>query len=103
MELPTREMDSAYLGMMNRIARVFPSEPSFANAKKYMFGLLSPIERKNGWQMAEAVGEVTPYSIQQFLYRGQYSADKPRGHLRDYMNEKLGDEDGVLIPDETGL
>lgn len=103
MELPTREMDSAYWEMMNRIGKVFPSEPSFANAKKYMFGLLSPIERKNGWQMAEAVGEATPYSIQQFVYRGQYSADKLRDHLRDYVSEKLGDEEGVLIPDETGF
>jgi len=97
------EMNSAYLEMMNRIARVFPSEPSFANAKKYMFGLLSPIERKNGWQMAEAVGEATPYSIQQFLYRGKYSADKLRDHLRDYVNDKLGDEDGVMVVDETGF
>ena len=101
--LPTTDMDSAYIELMSRVARVFQSEPSFANAKKYMLGLLSPIERKNGWQMSEAVGEATPYSIQQFLYRGGFSADKLRDRLRDYVNEKLGDEDGVLIPDETGF
>ena len=102
-ELRTREFDCAYLEMMNGIAKVFPSKPSFANAKKYMRGLLSPIERKNGWQMAEAVGESTPYALQQFLYRGQYSADELRDCLRNYVNEKLGDEEGVLVVDETGF
>ncbi len=68
-----------------------------------MTGLLSPIERKNGWQMAEAVGEATPYALQQFIYRGQYSADRLRDHLRDYVNEELGEEDGVLVVDETGF
>jgi SRSO17 transposase len=96
-------MDSAYIELMNRIAKVFPIEPSFDNAKKYLRGLLSPIERKNGWQMSEAVGETTPYALQQFLYRGQFSADKLRDHMRDYVDEKLGDEDGVLVVDETGF
>ena len=103
MEMPTRELDSGYLEIMNRIALIFPSEPSFANAKKYMRGLLSPIERKNGWQIAEAVGETTPYSMQQFLYRGRFSADSLRDELRGYANEKLGDEDGTLVVDETGF
>ena len=103
MEWPTREIDCAYEEMMNQIAKVFASEPSFANAKKYMCGLLSPIERKNGWQMAEAVGESTPYALQQFLYRSQYSADALRDCLRNYVNDKLGDEEGVLVVDETGF
>jgi SRSO17 transposase len=103
MEMPTWELDSAFIGLMGRISKVFPSEPGFRTAKKYMIGLLSPIERKNGWQMSEAVGESTPYTLQQFLYRGQFSADSLRDHLRNYVNETLGDEDGVLIPDETGF
>lgn len=88
---------------MEKIADEFSSSLSKANADKYMRGLLSPIERKNGWQMAEAMGKTTPYAIQQFLYRGQFSADNLRNHLRDYVNEKLGDDDGVLVTDETGF
>jgi SRSO17 transposase len=103
MEMPTWEMDSEYIGLSNRIARVFPSESGFRTAKKYLLGLLSPIERKNGWQMSEAVGETTPYVLQQFLYRGRFSADKLRDHLRDYVEERLGDEDGVFVVDETGF
>ena len=97
----SKEIDSAYFEMMERISKIFSSEPGLRTAKKYMQGLLSPIERKNGWQMAEAVGETTPYVMQQFLYRGQFSADDLRNELRGYVSEKLGDEDGVLVVDET--
>ena len=103
MELPTWEIESGYLEMMNRIAKVFPSEPSFANARKYIHGLLSNVERKNGWQLAEAVGDETPYALQQFLYRGRFSADSLQDKLRGYVNDKLGDEDGTLVVDETGF
>jgi len=103
MEMPTKEIDSAYFEMMERIGKIFPSGPGLRTARKYMQGLLSPIERKNGWQMAEAVGDTTPYVMQQFLYRGQFSADELRDELRGYVSEKLGDEDGVLVVDETGF
>ena len=99
----TWEIDSAFLEMTGRIAKVFPSEPGFRTAKKYIQGLLSPIERKNGWQLAEALGDTTPYSLQQFLYRGGFSADMLRDELRGYVNDKLGDDDGVIIADETGF
>lgn len=103
MEMLSKEIDSSYFEIMERISKIFPSEPGLRTAKKYMQGLLSPIERKNGWQMAEAVGETTPYVMQQFLYRGQFSADELRNELRGYVSEKLGDEDGVMVVDETGF
>ena len=55
---------------MSRIEDVFASELGSKSAKKYLTGLISPIERKNGWQLSEALGETTPYALQQFLYRG---------------------------------
>ena len=103
MEVSTWEMDSEYLNLTHRISGVFPNEASFMNAKKYLTGLLSPIERKNGWQMAEGVGDATPYSLQQFLYRGRFSADRLRDELRRYVNDTVGEEDGVLVVDETGF
>jgi len=30
----------------------------------YLRGLLSPVERKNGWQIAEVNGDDTPYGVQ---------------------------------------
>lgn len=40
----------------------------------YLRGLLSPIERTNGWQVAEAVGDSTPYGVQHLLGRAQWDA-----------------------------
>src|SRR3712207_8823292 len=38
-------------------------------ALRYVRGLLSPVERKNGWQLAEVAGDRTPDGIQDFLSR----------------------------------
>ena len=40
----------------------------------YLRGLLSPVERKNGWQVAEAVGDTTPYGVQHLLGRARWDA-----------------------------
>jgi SRSO17 transposase len=53
--------------------------------------------------MAEALGDKTPYAIQQFIYRGKFSADELRDAGRSYIVEYLGDEDGVLVGDESGF
>jgi SRSO17 transposase len=103
MELSTMAMNTEYIDLMNRIARVFPSEPSFQNAKKYMLGLLSPIERKNGWQMAESAGDETPYKIQQFNYRGKFDPECLQDKCRDYVNDKMSGDDGVMVVDDTGF
>ena len=39
----------------------------------YLRGLLSPVERKNGWQLAERAGDSTPYGVQR-----QYSGTAGR-------------------------
>jgi SRSO17 transposase len=69
----------------------------------YLRGLLSPVERKNGWQLAEEAGDETPYATQHLLGRAVWSADEVRDDLRDYVVKHLGDEDGVLVIDETGF
>jgi len=103
MEIKQREVEAEYNKVMNRISGVFYGELGLANAQKYMKGLLSDAERKNGWQIAENQGESTPYTLQQFIYRGTYSADRLRDELRGYVSEELGEEDGVLVVDDTGF
>ena len=80
--------------LMNRISGIFAGE-GFVNAQKYMKGLLSDAERKNGWQIAENQGESTPYNLQQFIYRGMWSADRLRDEMRRYVSEELGEPEGV--------
>jgi len=67
--------------IMRRMGEAYARESGFKNGQRYIRDLMSEIERKNGWQMAEALGDTTPYSIQQFLYRGGVDADKARKEI----------------------
>jgi SRSO17 transposase len=69
----------------------------------YIRGLLSPVERKNGWQLAEVNGETTPYGFQHLLGRAVWDADALRDDLRPYVVEPLGAPEAVLVVDETGF
>jgi SRSO17 transposase len=103
MEVQRREMETEYNDLMLRIGNVFSNELGFQNAQKYLKGLMGSSERKNGWQLSEYLGESTPYALQQFIYRGRYNADDLRDELRNYVGEKLGEDEGVLVVDETGF
>src|SRR5215470_12528490 len=66
-------------------------------------GLLAPLERKNGWQLAEAAGDGTPDRMQRLLNNARWDARQVREDLRSYVIEQLGDAAGVLIADDTGF
>ena len=72
-------------------------------ALDYLKGLLSPIERKNGWQLAERAGDATPYGVQRLLSTYRWDADLVRDDLAGYVVEHLAGADGVLVVDETGF
>jgi SRSO17 transposase len=78
------------------------SEPR-ARAADYLRGLLGDAQRKNGWQVAEYLGEGRPYGVQHLLGRADWDADAVRDDLRAYVLEHLADPDGVLVADETGF
>lgn len=86
-----------------RIASHFPRVEPRQRALRYLRGLLSDVERKNGWQMAEHLGEVTPFAVQHLLGRAVWDAGAVRDELIRYVRENLGDPDGVLVVDETGF
>lgn len=84
-------------------------EPRFARpeirarAVSYLKGLVASVERKNGWQLAEFAGELSPTNIQHFIGRASWNADEVRDDLRHYVDLHLGHAKGVLIIDETGF
>jgi SRSO17 transposase len=86
-----------------RIGTRFPRSEPRERATAYLRGLISPIERKNGWQLAEEAGDATPYGVQHLLGRAEWSADEVRDDLRSYVVEHLGNEEAVLVVDETGF
>jgi hypothetical protein len=51
---------------------------------------LSATERKNGWQLAEHLGDPTPDGVQHLLARADWDADAARDDLVGYAAEPLG-------------
>lgn len=94
---------SALDALMARIGPRFARAEARTRATDYLKGLLSPAERKNGWQLVEIIGDATPYGMQQFLYRSPWDPNAVRDDLRAYVVEHLGDDDAVLVVDETGF
>src|ERR671912_352967 len=85
-----------------RIAGVFARAEPRARVLAYLRGLLGQLERKNGWTLAEAAGEVSPDGMQRLLRTADWNADAVRDQLRAFVVERLG-PGGVLIVDETGF
>jgi SRSO17 transposase len=86
-----------------RIAPRFARPEVRARAGKFLAGLLDPLERRNGWQLAEQLGERTPDGVQRLLRTARWDAEAVRDDLRAYVVEHLGDPAAVLVIDETGF
>jgi hypothetical protein len=104
---PTREQVRAWadeVGVVGeRIGRHFARSEPRRRAVGYVRGLLSGTARKNGWQLAEHLGDATPDGVQHLLARADWDADAVRNDLIDYAREHVGHPDGVLVVDETGF
>ncbi len=90
-------------GVVDGIAPRFGRAEPRRRAGAYLRGLLAPVERKNGWQLAEAAGDATPDGVQEFLSRVRWDADAVRDDLQAYVVEHLADPGAVLVLDETGF
>src|SRR6201982_769365 len=86
-----------------RIRPLFTQERVAASAAQFLDGLLGNEPRKTGGMRSEAAGDPGPWRQQAILGRGQWDADALRDIVREYALETLGDEDAVLVIDETGF
>jgi SRSO17 transposase len=86
-----------------RLAPHFPNPAAAASAAAYLQSLLSQVERKNSWQLAEAAGRANPYAFQHLLGRAQWDAEAVRDAQRQEVLAGLGQEDAVLAIDESGV
>jgi SRSO17 transposase len=77
--------------------------PAPSRGSSYLEGLLSSVERKNGWQLAEQIGDARPWRTQRVLSHVLWDQEVARDLCRDYVVEHLGLPSGVLIVDETGF
>lgn len=93
----------AFNELSRRIRRYFVRQEPYQRAFAYMQGLMSPVERKNGWQVAEEIGEATPYAMQHLLDRAKWDCDGVGEELRAYALETLATPNAVVVIDETGF
>jgi SRSO17 transposase len=92
-------LEDLFALVAGRFGRVEPRKRAFG----YVRGLLAPLERRNGWTLAEQAGDGSPDGMQELLCSPGWDRDAVRDDVRDYVVEHLGDPDGVLIADETGF
>jgi SRSO17 transposase len=88
--------------LLGRVASRFGRVEPRRRATAFVRGLLADLPRKNCWTIAEHAGDPTPDGMQHLLARAVWDHDKVRDDLRDYVVAHLGEEEAVLVVDETG-
>lgn len=92
------ELESVFARVASRFSRVDVRW----RMRDYLRGLLAPVERKSGRQLAEYAGHRGPASFQHLLNGASWDADAVRDDLQQHVAERLGTPEGVLIIDDTG-
>src|ERR1700692_4360319 len=86
-----------------RIAPHFARPEPRRRVLAYLQGILSSVERKNSWQLAEQAREATPYGMQRLLATAVWDTDGVRDELRAFVLHHLGRMHLIAPLDETGI
>lgn len=86
-----------------RLAPLFARSEPREQAAKYLRGLLAPVERKNGWQLAEQLGDADPAKMQRLLYGYDWDADTALEQHLEFVSAHFGSDEAIGIVDETGF
>ena len=97
------EWATAFAASHARFAPLFYREEVRERSARYLRGLLSPVERKNGWQVAEAIGDPDPAGVQRLFSQAVWDADAVRDTYQQFVRETFGDPDAIVVLDETGF
>jgi SRSO17 transposase len=91
-----------FSAVIDRIAPRFARYEPLRHAGELIAGMVSGLDRKNCWTIAEHRGAATPDGLQHLLARAKWDADAVRDDLRDYVVDAFGDPGAILVVDETG-
>ena len=91
------------LEISERIGSHFRRAEARKRVGRYLHGLLRQVERRNGWQMAEELGEANAHGVQRLLEEADWDEEAVRDDLRAYVIEHLGEPGGIVVVDETGF
>ncbi len=65
---------------------------------RYLQALFRPLERKNGWQIAAAMGEHDPNGAQRLLHQAIWDEEAVRDEPERFVAEQFGDPDkGMFV------
>lgn len=92
------ELDDLFVAIGHRFGRVELRR----RMRDYVRGLLAPVGRKNSRQLAEQAGHSTPDGLQHLLAGAKWEPNDIRDDL-EYVAGELGEDNGVLIIDDTGF
>jgi SRSO17 transposase len=92
------EFACAFARIAGRFTR---REPRF-QARSFLLGVLSEVDTRSCWQLAEQAGDASPQAMQRLLGEAVWDADAVRDDLRGYVIDSIGDPGAVLILDDTG-
>jgi SRSO17 transposase len=103
MELQLDDWEASFDAFHARFAHLFGRREPREQSRKYLRGLMGRVERKNCWQLAEAVGDARPDSLQRMLYECPWDEEVARDILQQFVVEIFGDPQGIAVVDETGF
>jgi SRSO17 transposase len=86
-----------------RFAPFFGRKEPREAARRYLRGLLTPLPRKNCWQLAEALGEPDPQAFQRLLYQVAWDADVVQEELQQFVVEAFGHPEAIAVLDESSF
>ena len=93
---------SEFSAVLDRIAPRFARYEPLRHAGELMAEMVSGLDRKNCWTIAENRGDATPDGLQHLLARAGWDAEEVRDDLREYVIDAFGDPGAILVVDETG-
>jgi SRSO17 transposase len=88
--------------VIDRIAPRFARYEPSRHAGELMAGMVSGLDRKNCWTIAEHRGGATPDGLQYLLSRAKWDADEVGDDVREYVIGAFSHPGAVLVVDETG-
>ena len=85
-----------------RIAGRFRRREPRLQARSFLLGVLSDVDTRSCWQLAEQAGDTSPQAMQRLLGEAVWDADAVRDDVRSYVTDTIGHPQAVLILDDTG-
>jgi SRSO17 transposase len=87
--------------LFGQVAGCFPRRETRQAASQMAAGLLMELEDYNCWSIAEAAGHSGPHRLQHLLSRAVWDEQQLLDTAAAWAVSHLGDQDAVLIVDET--